>query len=95
MLAQVGLSSQSSLEDYAKVVLLNNKLPEDSARSADSGEYLYFTYERTANGKDFFYTAVLLKGTDAFWICNFACETSNKKSYSKTFLEWAETIRVD
>lgn len=54
--------------------------------------YMYFTYERSSGGKDFYYLATTHKTGDAFWLIQFGCETKNKDEFTDKFLGWADTV---
>ena len=43
--------------------------------------------------KDYYYLTCVLKSEDAFWLVNFASETSNKNKYQPLFKKWAKTIK--
>ena len=85
--------SSATKEQYAKAVQRNNHLSCEIINDQYNG-LLYFTYEKSVSGKDFFYFAVIEKGSDAFWLCQFACAVSEKDNYTPTFIEYAKTIQV-
>ena len=93
-LETVGLNSNSSIEDYAKAVIKNNKQDDADLQLSEDGNFAYFVYEKEVSGKEFYYTAVVYKADDAFWLVNFACEDKNKEEYSEKFIDWASTIEV-
>lgn len=80
-----------TLTQYTNTVLKANKLTAEVS-SREGQNYQYFTYEKSVSGKDFYYLATTHKGTDAFWLIQFACEVSDKDSYTETFLGWADTV---
>jgi len=88
----VEITKDSTLDTYAKAVLENNKLTSEMKTQKD---YQYFTYEKSASGKDFFYTSAVFKTDDAFWLVNFACEVKDKDTYKTEFLKWADTIKFE
>lgn len=63
-----------SLFDYTRLVIRNNQLSADIKSDDD---LLYFIYEKEVSGKNFTYQAYTFKGSDAFWLCQFAVETKN------------------
>lgn len=83
--------SSYSLSKYTDLVLSNNKLTA-TKQSREGKEYLYFTYEKTVSGKDFYYLATTHKTTDAFWLIQFACTVDKKEEKTETFLKWADSI---
>ncbi len=88
-----GLSGYS-LSKYTDMVLTNNRISAEK-HEREGKEYIYFTYEKTVSGKDFYYLATTHKADDAFWLIQFACVTSDKDEFSAQFLEWADTITFD
>lgn len=88
-----GLST-STVSEYTDMVLTNNRLSA-SKLTREGKEYMYFTYEKTVSGKNFYYLATTHKSGDAFWLIQFACVASDKDEYSTQFLEWADTITFD
>ena len=91
---QTLLPSSTTLQRYATMVQNNNRL-ESEVSSRENEEYLYFEYEKTANGKDFFYLATVHKADDSFWLIQFACSQDDKEDYKDKFLKWADTITFD
>lgn len=81
----------ASLKEYADIVIDNNLL-DVSVQGTDSRPY--FVYENQSNGKDFTYLAVLFKGSDAFWMVTFGCETKNYASAEEIFFKWADTVEI-
>lgn len=90
----VGIDSKSSLEDYAKAVEANNN-GNYELKMNEKSNYLSFTYNATISGKEYYYYAVVKKGSDSFWLINFACFDDEKDQYQPKFEEWASTIKVD
>ncbi len=86
------VNSESSLIDYANVVISGNLLTSTIKYQEN---LTYFTYNKSVSEKSFYYLAVVVKGTDAFWLCQFCCLDSTKEVYEQKFLEWAKTIVVD
>lgn len=95
-LTTMGIATKdSSLNDYMDVVLKTNKTEVKNVKSSKDGKYLYFSYEETVSGKLNYYTAMVFKGSDAFWLVNFACDSKNKEKYKDVFHDWAGTIVVE
>ena len=89
-LEAINLGKNSTLKDYGQAVLANNQKSEELK---EKDGLTYFTYTTSVSGKNFFYTAVVYKTDDSFWLLNFACEDSNKDKYEDTFLKWAKTVK--
>jgi hypothetical protein len=92
ILESVGITKDTSLDTYAEAVLSNNKLTSEIKKQK---EYQYFTYEKSASGKNFFYTSAVFKTDDAFWLINFACDIKDKDAYQTEFLKWADTMKFE
>lgn len=91
LLKKVNLTSESTLEDYAKAVLrANNK----EAIIVTEENFSYFTYNKTINAVKFFYLAAVKKGNDGFWLINFMCLDKDKDKLKDEFLKYARTIEV-
>lgn len=88
-LEAINLGKNSTLKDYGQAVLANNQKSEELK---EKDGLTYFTYTTSVSGKNFFYTAVVYKADDSFWLLNFACEDSNKDKYEDIFLKWAKTV---
>lgn len=94
-LESVGITKDSSLDEYIQAVISANGFKDTDIKDISGTDYKYFTYESSASNKDFYYMAVILKSDDAFWLINFACETKNKEEFQDRFIKWAKTIKVD
>ena len=79
-------------EDYAKAVTTNNQ--KDSKIKTEDG-LTYFTYTSDVNGKTYFYIATMYKSNDAFWLFNFACDSSNQEKFESTFKTWAKSVSFE
>lgn len=91
--SNLGYNTESmTLMDYANLVISNNKL--DVSATENDG-LVSFNYSKDVSGKDFYYKAYVFKGSDAFWLCQFACENSNKNTYDDQFNTWAKTIKIN
>ena len=80
-----------TLGEYTDLVLKQNQLSADK-NTREGKDYMYFSYEKTVSGKDFYYLATTFKADDAFWLIQFACNVSQKDSKQETFLKWADTV---
>lgn len=90
-LSIVGISKDSTIEDYVKLIIESN---EKDDHYELKGNYAYFEYEATVDGSDFYYIAVTYKGKDAFWLVNFMCTKEDKNNYKNKFLDWANSVEV-
>lgn len=80
-----------TLMQYTSASLEANGIDADIYQR-EGKNYMYFTYERSAGGKDFYYLATTHKTGDAFWLIQFGCETKNKEEFIDKFLNWADTV---
>ena len=85
----VGLTKDSPLNEYVKIVLSNNGLDKDII---EKDGLTYFTYDSTIDGTKYYYMAFAYKTNDAFWLINFACLDSEKSTYESKFIKWAKSI---
>lgn len=92
LLESVNLGSNTTLKEYGEAIIKNNN--SDYELKEEDG-LTYFEYEKTVSGKDFYYLASVYKTDDAFWLINFACETSNKNKYQQLFKRWAKSIKFE
>ena len=90
-LSIVDINANSTLDDYAEVVIYQNSLVSNIIH--ESG-LTYFVYYKTISSKTYYYFAVVKKGSDSFWLCQFVCDNSDRDEYQPKFLEWAQTIQV-
>ena len=80
-----------TIAQYTDLVLNNNHLSSEKAQR-DGKEYMYFSYERSVSGKDFYYVATTHKAKDAYWLIQFACTVENKEKMTEDFFTWADSI---
>ena len=92
-LENVGISSNISLRQYAELIIQANASSDTSVEEKNG--FACFESERKVEGKDFSYFAVVLCGSDAFQLVQFACETKNYDKNPDIFINWAKTINVD
>lgn len=91
-LSSVEIDANSSLEEYAQAVINVNEV--DAQVGTDSMGNVYFTYEQTVSGYDYFYYAVVKKGSEVFWLCQFACMATDAAEMTDSFAQWGSTIQV-
>lgn len=89
---QNDLPTDISLKEYAEIIISNNAL---DTKIEGNESRPCFVYGRQANGKDYTYLATVFKGSDAFWMVTFACESKNYASSQEQFIEWADTITTE
>ena len=82
-----------SLEEYAELIIEANGL-SDIKVSKNNG-IVFFEYEKTLNGKNFKYYATVHKGSDAYWLVQFGCETKNYDSLKADMEKYASSFKAD
>lgn len=95
-LSKVGISSGSSLIEYAKMVIANNQL---GVKAEKIGGLVTFSYTREVETSMVFtaahkitYLAVVYKTGDGFWLIQFACEEDKFDETKPIFLEYAKSV---
>ncbi len=92
-LAEHGLTADSSLSDYAEVVIRANALTDVTVTSEEG--VTYFKYENTGDGKRFAYLATLHKSETAFWLIQFAVAADDYEETAPTFFDYARSVRFE
>lgn len=90
-LKDLGINKNSSLEDYAKIILKAN---ESDSKLQKDGNLIYYEYESTVENDLFYYLVTVVKNDDSFWVINFASPKSKKSMYKPAFIKWAKSIKV-
>lgn len=80
-----------SLEEYADLTAGLNGL---EPFTADEFGNRFTTYSGTADGEDYFYHAVVYKGSDSFWLVTFACRDDLREDYAQRFTLWSSTVTL-
>ena len=84
-----------TLDDYKGYVLdANSKYSPKGDNSFDGLTVLRYESYIEAEKTNFTYFVSLYKGTDAFWIVQFACKSSEYADYEQYFVKWAKSVRV-
>ena len=87
------LTSETTLEEYTRLVLkANNYYYTQSTRD---DKYNYFTFSKTVSGKRHFYVATIHKADGALWLIQFGCNESDKDEFEEKFLKWADTVTFE
>jgi len=88
-LAGAGYDNVKTLVEYTKVVA-----GEFEVKSDEESEMMYFTFERSADMKDYYYLAATKKTDDGFWLIQYACRAKDKELFADMFLEWAKKAKI-
>ncbi|MCI8589846.1 MAG: hypothetical protein HFE77_03950 [Clostridiales bacterium] len=86
------IDADLSLSDYADLVIAANNL---DSKTEEKDGLLCFTYNKSVSGKNFTYFATVFKGSDAFWLVQFACEDSQYDALKEDILKYAKSVKVD
>ncbi len=89
----VNINSNSSLEEYLKVVEYANGGNYDSKKSKN-GKYYYFDYTAAVSGKEFYYISAVYKCKTGFWLVTSFCENKNKDELKPVLLKYLNTVEV-
>lgn len=82
-----------SLEDYAQLVYQSNASRNPGEVQQENGlTYLEYEFHNDDDGKDYKYFTSMYKAGTAFWLVQFACETSKYDDYRPDFIRWAGTV---
>lgn len=92
LFSEAGLSTDISDREYLDMVIQSNSI--DREREETDGFYTV-TFEKEIQKQDITYLAVALKGSDAFWLVQFACPTDTFEDLRPQFIKWAKTVTVE
>ena len=81
-----------SLNEYAEIVIANHSVEAD-VQTKDG--LTYFKYNRTANGKEYTYSAYVYKTDDAFWLIQFATEQDEFDQNAERIEGFAKSVKFD
>lgn len=83
-----------TLEEYGRLVLASNGM--DEAMLKQEAGIWYFDYvTQGGDSRDYYYCATLHKGTDGFWLIQFATPASNESKLHDQFLAWAADVTFE
>lgn len=88
-------SSEWTLEQYANRIYEVNDLRFPTPVTVTEGLYnIEYTVFNEMKNMSFTYFTVMYKGSDAFWMVQFACEDTKYAEYKPHFISWAKTVTV-
>ena len=88
-----GMTADTELRDYTQSVVDNNELGETQIQTG--GAYDYFTYDKKNGDTDYTYTAMTLKGKDAFYLITFQVKKDDYDSRKGDVESWMKSVKVD
>lgn len=89
-LSAASLDKNSTLTEYANVVIKNNSLTNVSVETKDG--LTCFQYDSEVDGKTYSYLAAVYKSTDAFWMIQFSAEKDNYDEKESDFITFAKSV---
>ena len=78
-----------TLEEYSQLILTANDT-QSQLQSREGKQYVYFTFEKTLNNKQYRYIAAMFQAKDAFWLVQTSTYAS--KFNEETCLRYLDTI---
>lgn len=81
-----------TLEDYAQQVLKNNQDRVSVDKVEQSDGLTYMEYTATSDSREYRYFVTMFKSSDAFWLVQFFCKSSEYAEYRSYFVGWAKTV---
>ncbi len=92
---QAGISDWT-LEYYADLVKQSNAAhsPSDPVAVGDRMVMEYTFYNPNTDITYHYYTC-MYKGSDAFWLIQFACDVTQIDEYREHMISWADSVRFD
>lgn len=92
ILSSVGITKDSSLENYLKTVILANK-HDSSVKEED--DITYFDYVSSESGKDFKYVVTAVKGSEAFYLVQFCVVEDTYDDYKDDIFKYAKSLEAE
>ena len=85
-----------TLDEYADLVRQSNasKSPTEIAKQ-DGFCTMEYNFLNESENQTYSYYCTMFKGTDAFWLVQFACKEGDYASCKDTFVDWAKTVTFD
>ena len=85
-----------TLDEYAELVYTANSSKSPSAvTKLDELTVMEYTFHNESENTTYKYFSTMFKGTDAFFLVQFACEEDKYEAKRDTFVSWAKTVKVD
>lgn len=91
-LSMVGITKNSTVEDYLKIVISANK---HNTSLIEDSDVPYFTYERSESGKDFKYFATAVKGSDSFYLVQFCVISDTYDKLKDDIVKYASSMEAE
>lgn len=83
-----------SIEEYGNLVIENSGLGDEVQLKEEDGlTYFEFEYTNPDENIVYDYFGMVYKGSDAFWLIQFAVAEENVEKYRQQIFDWAQTVR--
>jgi hypothetical protein len=83
------LDTDMSVKEYAQIVMKGNSL---TGSPIEEDGLTYFTYTAESDGTGFTYVGYCFRGSDAYWLVQIYCATSDYESMKADFTAWAKSV---
>lgn len=88
-------AADMTVNDYAELVKTSNASYNPSAITVSDGiSFFDYTFENTQENTTYHYYTTFFKGTDAFWMVQFASKDSDYTEQKVNFENWVKTVKV-
>ncbi len=88
------LSSESSTADYAGLLWKSNGFTDELPLTEQDG-LTWFDYDRSVNGADYTYRVYAFKGSDSFWMVQFAAFADSFDGLAPVIHSYAKTVTAE
>lgn len=88
-----GVTEDTTLNEYTQSVLTNNQLENTEIKTASG--YEYFTYDKKSGDTDYTYTAMTIKGQNAFYLVTFQVKKADYDGRKTDVENWMKTVKID
>lgn len=87
--------ANSSLEDYAKLLISSNDIDATLEKDADLLYYTYDIYDIGTQEISHTFLAAVYKTEDAFWLVQFAVDAKDFDAQKETVITYAKSVSFD
>lgn len=89
---QAGLGDKT-VEEYAAMVKQSNAARNPSDISTENGLVsMEYSFTNESTGDTYKYFSTMFKGSDAFWLVQFACKEASYDANKSDFIGWAKSV---
>ena len=83
-----------TIEEYEQLILKANASKNPASSKLDGVPVMEYTFKNEDTGVTYQYFAVMHKGSDGFFLVQFACAQEYYGEYKSHFEAWAKSIQV-